>query len=129
MIAKPIRALELHYPMIQFLINRLSQGQKQSSRWCTYILLKQRSAYQMLFVFTLFTLQNIVKKSNLLPIQAREGLGVISGCIFCLQVREPIAGGLISGGGVGGAFNGGSLRYKNNRETNTHFFNKHILYW
>ena len=68
------------------------------------------------------------KKSNLLPIQAREGLGVISGCIFCLQVREPIAGGLISGGGVGGAFNGGSLRYKNNRETNTHFFNKHILY-
>ena len=68
------------------------------------------------------------KKSNLLPIQAREGLGVISGCIFCLQVCEPIARGLISGGGVGGAFNGGSLRYKNNRETNTHFFNKLILY-
>ena len=61
MIAKPIRALELYYPMIQFLINRLSQGQKQSSRWCTYILLKQKSADQMLFVFTLFTLQNIVK--------------------------------------------------------------------
>ena len=35
----------------------------------------------MLFEFTPFTLYN-VKKSNLLPIQAREGLRVISGCIF-----------------------------------------------
>ena len=75
----------------------------------------------MLFVFTLFTLQNIVKKSNLLPIQAREGLAVISGCIFCLQVDVPITGGLISGGGMGRAFNGGSLRYMNNRETTRTF--------
>ena len=81
----------------------------------------------MLFEFTPFTLYN-VKKSNLLPIQAREGLRVISGCIFCLQVCGPITGGLISGGRAGGAFNGGSLGYMNNRETNTHFFNKHILY-
>ena len=81
----------------------------------------------MLFVFTLFNASKH-RKSNLLPIQAREGLAVISGCIFCLQACGPITGGLIIGGGVGGAFNGGSLRYKNNRETNAHFFNKHILY-
>ena len=61
------------------------------------------------------------KKSNLLPIQAREGLGVISGGIFCLQVDVPITGGLISGGGMGRAFNGGSLRYMNNRETTRTF--------
>ena len=74
------------------------------------------------------------KKSNLLPIQAREGLGVISGCIFCLQVCEPIAGELISGGGVGELLTvevyGIRTTEKQTRtfSTNTHFFNKHILY-
>ena len=38
---------------------------------------------------------------------------MISGCICCLQACGPKTGGLISGGGMGGAFNGGSLRYKN----------------
>ena len=82
----------------------------------------------MLFVFTLFTLQNIVKNRIYYRYKLGRGWGLYLVVFFCLQVCEPIAGGLISGGGVGGAFNGGSLRYKNNRETNTHFFNKHILY-
>ena len=88
----------------------------------------QKSADQNALRIYTFYASKHRKKASLLPIQSREGLAVISGGIFCLQACGSITWGLISGGGVGGAFNGGSLWYKNNRETNTHFFNKHILY-